>query len=100
MTKTAEIVTFRLTDGSDSKAFAQAAAAMEPFLKETGAMIRRDLSVDKDGLWTDYILWTSPEAARDAAARIMQDPAAGPFMSMIDGASARMRHAAIHLQQE
>lgn len=100
MTTTAEIVTFRLIDGADPLAFTRAAAAMEPFLRDTGGMIRRDLSVDADGLWTDHILWTSAATAKAAAAAIMEDPAAGPFMSMIDGPSAVMRHAQVHLQHE
>ncbi|MEX0370612.1 MAG: hypothetical protein AB3N09_08275 [Tateyamaria sp.] len=100
MTKTAEIVTFRLLPGSDAQAFAKAAAEMEPFLKETGGMIRRDLSVDEDGLWTDHIIWTSLEVAKKAAAEVMQHPSAQPCMAMIDGPSAQMRHAQVHLQQE
>ena len=100
MTITAEIVTFRLNEGSDPQAFAKAAGDMEPFLKESGGMIRRTLSVDDDGLWTDHILWTSMDAAKAAAAKIMAHPAAGPFVAMIDGPSAKMRHAAVHLQQE
>ncbi|KIC49207.1 hypothetical protein [Tateyamaria sp. ANG-S1] len=100
MTTTAEIVTFRLLPGSDPHAFAKAAADMEPFLQETGGMISRHLSVDDDGLWTDHILWTSLEAAKSAAAQIRQHPAAEPFVKMIDGPSASMRHAQVHLQQE
>ncbi|MEL7262342.1 MAG: hypothetical protein AAGK69_13250 [Pseudomonadota bacterium] len=100
MTLTAEIVTFRLIDGTDPATFAKAAAGMEPFLHATGGMIRRDLSVDADGLWTDHILWTSEAAAKTAAAAIMQAPAAAPFVAMIDGPTAMMRHATVHLQQE
>ena len=100
MTTTAEIVTFRLAEGTDPSEFTKAAAAMEPFLKDTGAVIRRDLSVDKNGLWTDHILWTSAEAASAAAARIMQEPVAAPFMSMIDASSAQMRHASVRMQSE
>lgn len=100
MTRTAEIVTFRLTDGCTPQAFADAAAAMEPFLRATGGFVRRDLSVDADGLWTDHILWQDAASARAAAAAIMETPAAGPFMAMIDGPSAVMRHATVHLQQE
>lgn len=100
MTKTVEIVTFRLNDGCTAQDFAKAAAGIEPFLRETGGMIRRTLSADADGLWTDHILWDSEEAAKSAAAAVMQHPAAGPMMAMIDGPSATMRHAVLHLQQE
>jgi len=96
----AEIVTFRVTDGTSAAQVAQAAAGMQPFLKAQGGMIRRSLSVDADGLWTDHIVWTSMEAAQTAAASVMEAPEAVPFMSLIVPESVSMRHAAVHLTQE
>ncbi len=89
-----EIITLDLTNDSDPAAFTNAAPAMEPVQKDTGAMIRRDLSTDATGLWT------LPEVARAAAVDILLHPAAGPSMVMIGGPSVRMRHAVMHLQQE
>ena len=100
MTKIVEIVTFRLAAGTDPAAFVSAADAMGPFLRSTGAMLGRTLSVDDDGLWTDHITWTSLDAAKSAAAAMFQRPEAQPFMSMIDPDGMSMRHAPIHLQQE
>lgn len=91
----AEIVTFRLVDGADAEAFATAANGMTPFLDSTGAVLSRTLSVDEDGLWTDYITWASMSAAKSAAAEIMQHQEAAPFMQMIDPATVDMRHANI-----
>ncbi len=91
----AEIVTFRLKPGSDPAAFAQAAEAMTPFLRSTGAMISRVLSADAEGLWTETITWTSMQAAKDAAAKMFQQPQAAPFMAMIDQTDMVMRHAQI-----
>ncbi|MEL7100446.1 MAG: hypothetical protein AAGM84_16600 [Pseudomonadota bacterium] len=96
----AEIVTFRVTDGTSASQVAQAAASMQPFLKAQGGMIRRSLSVDADGLWTDHIIWTSMEAAQTAAASVMEAPEVVPFMSLIVPESVAMRHAAVHLAQE
>ena len=96
----AEIVTFRVTDGTSTADVAQAAAGMQPFLAAQGGMIRRALSVDADGLWTDHIIWTSMEAAQSAAAVVMEAPEAGPFMSLIVPESVSMRHAEVHLTQE
>lgn len=96
----AEIVTFRLADGADPQTFAAAAARMTPFLESTGAMTLRTLSQDADGLWTDHIIWTSMAAAKSAAEAMMAEPAAGPFMSMIDPDSVTMRHAPILFQTE
>lgn len=95
----AEIVTFRLTKDADKSAFIEAAKGMEPFLASTGAMIKRNLSRDEDGVWTDHIEWTSMQAAKDAAAAMMQRPEASPFMSQIDEQSISMRHATILMTQ-
>ncbi|MEO9896028.1 MAG: hypothetical protein ABJD13_06585 [Paracoccaceae bacterium] len=95
----AEIVTFRLANGADKAAFLKAAKGMEPFLASTGAMVKRNLSRDQDGVWTDHIEWTSMQAAKDAATAMMQRPEAGPFMSLIDEQSVTMRHAEILITQ-
>ncbi len=68
---------------------------MNPFLDSTGAVLSRTLSVDETGLWTDHITWTSMQAATSAAARVMEQPEAGPFMALIDADSVKMRHAPI-----
>ncbi|MEP6196983.1 MAG: hypothetical protein ABJ162_01135 [Erythrobacter sp.] len=96
----AEVVTFRLVDGADPAAFVSAADDMGPFLRSTGAMIKRTLSVDDTGLWTDHITWTSLEAAKAASAQMFEQPAAQPFMAMISPEGMDMRHAPIQLQQE
>ncbi|MEL6807443.1 MAG: hypothetical protein AAFO97_06655 [Pseudomonadota bacterium] len=96
----AEVVNFRLVDGTDPAAFVAAADDMGPFLRSTGAMITRTLSVDETGLWTDHITWTSLEAAKAAAAQMFEHPAAQPFMAMISPEGMDMRHAPIQLQQE
>ena len=92
----AEIVTFRLTQGSEAATLVAAANAMTPFLDSTGAFLSRTLSQNEDGLWTDHIVWTSLEAAQEAAAQMMQQPEAAPFMTLIDPDSVTMTHAPIH----
>ena len=95
----AEIVTFRLNAGASRPEFHQAAQAITPALERTGAAKLRTLSVDADGLWTDHIIWTSMTGAKDAAALVMQDPAAAPFVAMIDPQSVQLRHAVIGFSQ-
>lgn len=94
-----EIVTFRLMDGADAKTFAQAAEHMTPLLQKTGAALSRTLSADPDGVWTDHITWRSLDDAKAAAAEIMAEPAAAPFMQMIDPDTVVMRHARIWVSQ-
>ncbi|MEM1074266.1 MAG: hypothetical protein AAF665_04475 [Pseudomonadota bacterium] len=91
----AEIVTFRLIDGADTAAFAEAANGMTGFLKETNAVSSRTLSCNADGVWTDHITWTSLSAAKSAASQLMAQPEAAPFISMIDGDTVQMTHAPI-----
>ena len=90
-----EIVTFRLAPGADTDAFLTAARGTEAMLRDKGALTRRFLTVDSDGLWTDVIEWTSHDAALSAAQDVMADPDFQPFMALIDPESATMRHAAI-----
>ena len=96
----AEIVTFRLKDGTDPQDFAKAAEALGPFLRSTGALLTRHLSCDPTGLWTDHITWRSLEAAKTAADEMFQQPEAAPMMEMIDPACVNMHHAPLALQWE
>ena len=93
----AEIVTFRLKDGCDPAEFIKAAEAMTPFLRGTGAMVSRTLSAGDDGVWTEFITWSSKDAALAAAEAMFARPEAGPFMEMIEPTDMSMQHAAISL---
>lgn len=90
-----EIVTFRLASGTGTAAFLEAARGTEDILRERGALVRRFLTVDADGLWTDVVEWTSHDAALAAAESLMSETAFQPFMAMIDPESVSMRHASI-----
>lgn len=96
----AEIVTFRLLPGTDPQAFIKAAEATGPLLRETGGVIRRTLSVDDSGLWTDHIIWTSMEVAKSAAETVTQQPEFAPFANMIAPDDVTMRHAPVRLQMQ
>ncbi len=95
-----EIVTFRLVDGTDQKGFLKAAAGTQAALKDQGALVRRVLTVDDDGLWTDVVEWTSMDAALTAAETVTRHPDFAPFGAMIDGASVNMRHAHIRWRMD
>lgn len=96
----AEIVTFHLTKEADPVAFAKAANEMTPFLRGTGAVLSRTLSVDENGLWTDHITWSSMQAATSAAEAMMQQPEAAPFVLMISPETVQMRHAPIRFMMK
>ncbi|MGC3936646.1 hypothetical protein ACOTTU_02450 [Roseobacter sp. EG26] len=96
----AEVVTFRLAEGVERDVFLKAAGDIEPFLRASGAVISRTLSVDEDGLWTDHIVWTSMSAAKQTAEELMAHPEAMPMMQAIEEGSASMRHASIVLTMD
>jgi hypothetical protein len=91
----AEIVTFRLAPGTTEPAFLAAARATGTLLDGAPGFVSRRLSKGADGGWTDHVAWASLAEAGAAAARIMSDPAAAPFLAAIDPASIRMRHEAL-----
>ncbi|MFK7838197.1 MAG: hypothetical protein AB8B60_18455 [Sulfitobacter sp.] len=96
----AEIVTFRLLEGTDPAAFVAAARAIEPLLRLSSEVLSRTLSKAEDGTWTDHITWTSMAAAKATAEKMMAAPEAGPMMQMIDPDHVTLRHAMIQYQQE
>ena len=95
-----EIVTFRLVAGADTEQFLSAARGTEAMLRERGALIRRFLTMDDTGLWTDVIEWTSMGEALAAAEAVMAHPDFAPFGSMADPNTVEMRHAPILWRME
>lgn len=95
-----EIVTFRTVEGTDREQFLNAARTTEAMLREHGSLIRRFLTVDESGVWTDVIEWISMDEAMAAADAVMQHPDFAPFGSMIDGDTIEMRHAPILWRME
>jgi hypothetical protein len=88
----AEIVTFRLARGVTEPAFLDAARATGALLDAAPGFVARRLSKGADGRWTDHVIWTDMPRAEAAAAHVMSDPAAAPFLAAIDPASVEMRH--------
>ena len=96
---TIEIVSFRLIEGADLKEFMKNANATVEFLAGCEGFVRRQLSRDQDGLWTDYVEWSSPEKAKQAAENLMKHESVGPFMSSIDSSTVMMRHCDLLMSQ-
>lgn len=90
-----EIVTFRLVSGADPAAFRAAAKATDAILAADPAYGTCLLARGADGTWTDIVRWASQGAAKAAAARMMADPRAAPFMAMIDPGTIAPRHDAL-----
>ncbi len=96
MTHVAEIVTFALVPNTSDAAFLAAAKGTEAFTRAQPGFVKRELSKGEDGTWTDYVLWSSPEAAKAAGEAFMRAECAGAMMQVIAPDSVRMRHQAVH----
>lgn len=92
-----EYVTFRLVPGADEAAFLTAARATEALIRRQPGFLSRRLSKGPDGRWTDAVTWASLAEAEAAPQAVMADPDFAPFMALIDGPSAEMRHEALAL---
>jgi hypothetical protein len=90
-----EVVSFHLTPGTTDAAFIIAARATEGPLRRQPGFLSRQLTRSENGTWTDHVTWASLPQAMSAASAMMEDPAFGPFMALIDPASLQMRHDTI-----
>lgn len=95
-----EVVTFRLAPGVTEADFLAAARATEAPLRAQPGFLGRHLTRSDQGLWTDHVAWASLPEAMAAAEVMMAEPAFGPFMAAIDGASVAMRHDPILWQMD
>jgi hypothetical protein len=92
-----EYVTFTLVPGTDDAAFLAAARGTEALVRRQPGFVSRRLSRGPDGRWTDAVTWASLSDAEAAPPVVMADPDFGPFMAMIDGPTAKMRHESLAL---
>ncbi|MEH7827304.1 hypothetical protein [Gemmobacter denitrificans] len=96
-TPIAEVVRFRTVEGVSDQSLTDAARASAAAVAALPGFVSRRLIRDETGLWTDFVVWDSLQAAQDAAAQVMQMAEFGPFMAAIDVSSIEMSHQPIHL---
>ncbi|WP_103258187.1 hypothetical protein [Tabrizicola aquatica] len=92
-----EYVTFTLVPDTPEAAFLSAAHGTEALVRRQPGFLSRRLSQGPDGRWTDAVTWASLAQAEAAAQSVMADPDFHPFMALIDGPSATMRHETLAL---
>ncbi len=92
-----EYVTFALVPGTTDAAFLAAARGTEALIRRQPGFLSRRLSRGPDGHWTDAVTWETLIRAEAAAQAVMADPDFAPFMALIDGPSAQMRHEELAL---
>lgn len=96
--KCAEIVTFRLVDGTSQSDFLESAKETVPLIKDMPGFVSRTLTVDDDGVtWTDYVVWADRASSLQANDLITQDPRFATFGGAIDMSTLVMKHSDIML---
>ncbi len=96
----AEIVTFRVVNGTTNEQFIAAARQTEPFVTAAPGFISRTLTQGEDGVWTDFILWRDMASAKQMATAFMDEPSVMPFMQAIDPETVVMRHEVVMWQMQ
>jgi len=91
-TAVAEIVTFELNPGVTDDAFLALMRPSEGFTSYAPGFVSRKLSKGADGAWTDYVVWGSMEAAKDAAAGFMKQDFAPAIIGAINKETFAMTH--------
>lgn len=92
-----EYVTFSLVPGTTDAAFLSAAKGTEILVRRQPGFVCRRLSKGPDDRWTDAVTWETLAAAEAAPPAVMADPVFAPFIALIDGPSAMMRHEELAL---
>ncbi|MEM9796913.1 MAG: hypothetical protein AAF919_10500 [Pseudomonadota bacterium] len=92
-----ETVTFTLNEGVRREDFAAAADQFNAWIRARPGFIARRLSCSADGTWIEHIEWASMADAKQAAAQIGQAEGGAPFLSAIDGVSAKMTHSELEV---
>jgi hypothetical protein len=90
-----ELVTFRLTPGTDRAGFLANAQRTEAVIRRQPGFQARMLTEGADGTWSDIVTWASHADAMAAAGAVMSDPDFAPFGAMIDGLTVQMSHSAL-----
>lgn len=85
-----EILTFRLTAGTDAETFLEADRRVQvDFFHRRSGFLRRTTARGADGEWLVIVLWSAAADADAAAAAAEDHPAVAAFMAGVDGATVR-----------
>lgn len=95
-----EYMTFTLDTGTTEAAFLAAARGTEALIRRQPGFVSRHLSRGPDRHWADAVTWETLARAEAAAQAVMAEPESAPFMALIDGPSARMRHEKLALTMD
>lgn len=92
-----EIVRFSPVAGVTPARLVEAARGAETWLAAQPGFVGRRLGRSDDNTWVDWVEWADMASAKAAAAKIMDTPATGAFLAMIDMATVEMRHCSIEV---
>ncbi|MGB0114808.1 MAG: hypothetical protein WBP59_16435 [Ilumatobacteraceae bacterium] len=83
-----EILTFRLVDGADERAFVDAdTRVLTGFRYRQPGFLRSTTGRNDDGRWIVLVIWATPEAAEDARVAFEASDFAPEFSAFVDQAT-------------
>ena len=92
MSKTLEVVTFRLNTGVSEAEFRQAVAPVVTFLARQDGYVRFTLANKSDGSWVNCVEWRDLASAKAASEIVMTAPDCRAMMAAIDPSTVVMDH--------
>lgn len=93
MGRAVETTTFRLVSGASLAGFVAANVDMTQWLRGQSGFLARDIGMDVSGTVVELAYWTSPDDARAAVDRMLDETRDSPVHRMIDTATVEWRIA-------
>ncbi len=95
MLATVEIVHFRLVADATKDEFLSANQEVTAWVQKQTGFISRQLCLNNENVWSDVVVWDSPQSAKIAANNFIEVLGPSDFMRMIEFSSVQMSHQAV-----
>ncbi|WP_298257062.1 hypothetical protein [uncultured Litoreibacter sp.] len=93
----AEIVTFKLKDGTNESAFLALIRASQTWVDGLPGFISRQVTRGPDGRWTDHILWADAACAKTAQDSFGHQEFAPDIGEIMNHETLEMRHETVFM---
>ncbi len=95
MQTTVEIVHFTLVSNANKDGFLSVNHEIHAWVQQQEGFISRQLCLSDEGIWSDIVVWESPQSAKQAADQFVKELGQSAFMNMIDFSSVQMSHQVV-----
>jgi len=88
-----EVVSYQLQKGVTRERYMPFVQQLQESVKEMEGFIQREVLYNEEsGVWMEIIEWSSADAAKQAEAKLMQEPCMMEGMELIDQTTLQMHH--------